>query len=197
MDAGYPRTESDVFHVTFILRQVTIRDLIPDILDLAEYWVRKILVVKDEPMSVTESSAGRLYVVAHIPLGFPPQSLRKIIFTVTSRDQGWSWDSRWHGTYEQSWTWFNAIVFEPDAYELANIVAEKERLFINRHAHRDWETKTVVWWSDTTEELEHRLMKEIRGGRHLGITVSARYAAWRNDVRSAHLAIYAADVHRG
>ncbi|KAK0730317.1 hypothetical protein B0H67DRAFT_477457 [Lasiosphaeris hirsuta] len=33
---------------------------------------------------------------------------RKIVFTIQSRDQGWSGERQYHGTYNGSWTWFEA-----------------------------------------------------------------------------------------
>ncbi|KAL8678148.1 MAG: hypothetical protein Q9186_005480 [Xanthomendoza sp. 1 TL-2023] len=36
--------------------------------------------------------------------------LRRLVFRFQSRDQGFSWDRQNHGTYEGSWTWFEAVV---------------------------------------------------------------------------------------
>lgn len=36
--------------------------------------------------------------------------LRKAVFTFKSRDQGWSSYAEHYGTYENSWTWFDACV---------------------------------------------------------------------------------------
>lgn len=38
------------------------------------------------------------------------QLLRKVVFTFKSRDQGWSSYYADHGTYENTWTWFDAMV---------------------------------------------------------------------------------------
>ncbi|KAI6367380.1 hypothetical protein MCOR25_004915 [Pyricularia grisea] len=40
---------------------------------------------------------------------------RKVVFTIRSRDQGWGGDSRHHGTYHGSWTWFEAGIERVDA----------------------------------------------------------------------------------
>lgn len=44
---------------------------------------------------------------------------RKIVFSIRSHDQGWGGDARHHGTYEGSWTWFDAGLekFEADGGE--------------------------------------------------------------------------------
>lgn len=42
---------------------------------------------------------------------------RKIVFTLRSHDQGWGGDPRHHGTYEASWTWFDAGLERFDAGE--------------------------------------------------------------------------------
>lgn len=61
-------------------------------------------------MSVT--SAQR----SHNVLFSPPLTLRsigrlrKVVFTFKAKDQGWSSYIENHGTYENSWTWFEAMV---------------------------------------------------------------------------------------
>lgn len=42
---------------------------------------------------------------------------RKIVFTIRSHDQGWGGDPRHQGTYEGSWTWFDAGLEKFDAGE--------------------------------------------------------------------------------
>lgn len=40
---------------------------------------------------------------------------RKVVFNITSRDQGWGGDHNDHGTYRSSWTWFDAGLERFDA----------------------------------------------------------------------------------
>jgi hypothetical protein len=42
---------------------------------------------------------------------------RKVVFTIKSKDQGWGGDHNDHGTYNGSWTWFDAGIerFDADA----------------------------------------------------------------------------------
>ncbi|KAH8907781.1 hypothetical protein BR93DRAFT_566118 [Coniochaeta sp. PMI_546] len=40
---------------------------------------------------------------------------RKVVFTIRSHDQGWGGDPQHHGTYEGSWTWFDAGLEKFDA----------------------------------------------------------------------------------
>ncbi|OIW30839.1 hypothetical protein CONLIGDRAFT_630748 [Coniochaeta ligniaria NRRL 30616] len=42
---------------------------------------------------------------------------RKIVFTIRSHDQGWGGEQPHHGTYEGSWTWFDAGLEKFDAGE--------------------------------------------------------------------------------
>lgn len=49
------------------------------------------------------------------PVPLVQHPCRKVVFTIKSRDQGWGGDSRDHGTYHGSWTWFEAGLERVDA----------------------------------------------------------------------------------
>jgi len=121
-----------------------------------------------------------------------------VIFTVTSRDQGFSWDRDWHGTYEHSWTWFNAVIFEPDPYyELSQKIWEAERIITNVHAGKEYKTHTAIWSSDSDNNYQQSIFKELKNGRHIGITTWARFGAWENKVANARIEFEVAVVTRG
>lgn len=56
------------------------------------------------------------------PDEFLEHPCRKIVFSMRSRDQGWSGDRANHGTYKASWTWFDAGLERLDA-----VVGEDEK----------------------------------------------------------------------
>jgi hypothetical protein len=60
------------------------------------------------PLSGIEEEAGPEYFKRYLKASMPTleHPVRKIVFTITSRDQGWTHQQK--GTYESSWTWFEA-----------------------------------------------------------------------------------------
>ena len=42
---------------------------------------------------------------------------RKIVFDISSHDQGWGGDRIYRGSFQASWTWFDAYVVRPDKHE--------------------------------------------------------------------------------
>ncbi|KAB5547188.1 hypothetical protein GE09DRAFT_1130259 [Coniochaeta sp. 2T2.1] len=74
---------------------------------------------------------------------------RKIVFTLRSHDQGWGGDPTHHGTYEGSWTWFDAGLEKFDAGAgggEANDAAEA--------ANFSWTKLRSVWPSVVTRHEE-------------------------------------------
>lgn len=103
---------ADQFRVYFYLKQASAHripsDFILYIMDLAEYW----LVSKTErwgPMSVTGFDGNTKGYLRSAPIvGNPNHPVRQIEYEITSHDQGFSDDTRNHGTYNGSYTWFHA-----------------------------------------------------------------------------------------
>ncbi|KIW06353.1 uncharacterized protein PV09_02815 [Verruconis gallopava] len=122
----------DIYHVAFLLQQRLPPELIPRILDYAEYWLRSTVKVR-QPMEVsdlrvltwrTEYIVPGVTYLSTLPIGQCPgdedgvalvgqHPVRKVVFTVESQDQGWSDYRDDHGTERGSWTWFEAVVREP------------------------------------------------------------------------------------
>lgn len=194
---SYPRDLRDVCEVIFLLRQVLVPDLIPDVLDMAEYWVVTSAARASRKAEFTQSNAGRAYVVASLPEYLPPGSVRKVVFSTVSRDQGWSSFPAQHGTYENSNTWFEVAVYEPDPYEFAKIVAPRMKIVTNIHAGKEWKKHDVVWTHDSSDEEVRSLIANMRGGQRIAITAWAQYPLWRNNVSSASIDIYTPRFRRG
>ena len=190
-----PRTPSDVYYAAFLLRQVLVPDVIPQILDLAEYWPYN-EVETNEERRVTRQNRGQIYLVCPVPDQIGPSSIRKVVFTVTSHDQGWSSYPQFHGTYEGSWTWFEAVIFEPDAYSLANVMVPARKIITNVHADRRDKTHIVEWCYDALDQDERSLLKELKCGRRVAITAWADFPGWENLVSGAKIEIYFSCVRR-
>ncbi|KAK6537884.1 hypothetical protein TWF694_010782 [Orbilia ellipsospora] len=110
--------ETDAKQVTSILSQKLPPELIPAILDEASYFPHAIIGSSEKTKSVTDGD--KIYLVAHIPdfeafdedtrgkggIGGGRQGrVRKLVFKISSKDQGWSSYGRDHGTYRGAWSW--------------------------------------------------------------------------------------------
>ncbi|EXJ91999.1 hypothetical protein A1O3_00549 [Capronia epimyces CBS 606.96] len=183
---------SDTYHTAFLLAQVMPVDLVPTVLDMAGFWLDAPLASTTHPFQVVERTAGSEYLMAELPETFPGKALRTLTFTVTSKDQGYSWDNHFHGTYLNSWTWFEVVIFSPESGRAtepnrARTPISRRKIITNVHAGREYKTHTVRWSHNDRDEEIRKLMRSIRGGMRIAITVWARYPAWVNDVRSARI----------
>ena len=191
VETYHPRSLHDIHHTAFLLRCVLIPDVVPHILDEAEYWL-KTTAATTENKTVTEDNAGDICILSDPIETNSKHAVRKIVFVVTSRDQGHSWDHEWHGTYEHSWTWFGGIIQhkgEKDSIEVIEGEGVDNRLITNLHARRELKTHTKVFG------VEHDWVRHLTNGDQVGITAHARYAAWANHLDAAEIQIFTASVH--
>lgn len=195
----YPRSKTDIFQVAFILRQVLVADLVPQILDQAEYWTRSRHDRREE-ISVFERDAGRVY-LATSPIESPLRNpVRRICFVIYSKDQGTSWDRDYHGTYLNSWTWF--CVDKVASSQLPSLPGEYEkqeeeppfRLLSNLHAGKHYMTHGIDWTLDSSDENARRFLRSIQHGDRIRLGVWARYRGWINWVGGARMDVYTACV---
>ena len=99
------------------------------------------------------------------------KTLRKVVITVVSKDQGWSSYSEDHGTYRNSWSWFELSVGpSKDSEKWCGEVVR------NLHAHDDFKEHTV-------EIVDEGLYEKAKSGDVLTVWALARYAAWKNTVK--------------
>jgi hypothetical protein len=187
-----PHDAHDVYHVAFILKQVLVPDLVPTILDLAEYWTKTSHERKD-PQSYVEDSCGRPYLSIAVSNVVGPRMVRKVEISITSHDQGWSSYPQSHGTYEGSWTWFEAEI-HPSEGEIRSGV--QRTLCRNVHAGRKDKTHVVEWRYNAVGEDEGNLVRSLRPGTVISVVPWARFPGWRNYVSCASIDIYCAAVRR-
>lgn len=119
--------------------------------------------------------------------------LRKLIFRVQSKDQGWSSSGlQYHGTYQASCTWHEARVQksgEPDRLAIQtfdhNDAIELQR---NRHAGRQHEEYLIV---KHVRDLDPDL--GLSQGDRICLYACARFPGWTNEVVFASIELLFAD----
>jgi hypothetical protein len=182
----WPRGPRDVYAVLFVLRQRLVADVLRDIVDAAEYWL-KTSTIRSDRVVVVERTAGAPYVVSPAVEGNGRRPVRKVIFTITSHDQGWSDYGEHHGTYVHSWTWFEARVMGADGKERREgrdgVPVEPLKLVRNVHASEEARTHTVVVESKGGDEGAE-WVRGLRAGEAIAVVPMAMYPGWANHVLS-------------
>ena len=183
---------SETYEMAFILSKVLLPDLVPAIMDMAEFWADVPLATNIHEMRVTEENAGSVYLVAEIPQNFPPKGLRSVTFSVTSRDQGFTNFEQFRHTYHHSHTWFEVAVLPDDdekdtEHEEIKTPPLGKWIITNIHADKEWETHTVTWSCNDEDEEIRDFVTSLQPGSKIAITAWARYPAWVNNVRSARI----------
>ena len=127
------------------------------------------------------------------------KKLRKVVYFFRGQDQGWSSYPQHHGTYENSWTWFEAGLarFEDrnaqgeELRRQKDLRAEKERdrceLHRNRHAGPNPENYVIELGT------EHELLKRVEEGDRFALRARAAFPGWENRVHKARIEIYCVD----
>jgi hypothetical protein len=211
------RTREEIYHAAFLLRQKLPAELVPAILDYAEFWV-KTTSIMERDLNVRESDLIKRddgiggTIEEGVPYLFTDcigmeglsglHPVRKVVFTLVSKDQGYSWDQEWHETYEHSWTWFEAVVanFE-DEDDVSS--GRGKRIMCNLHAGKEFLTHAVEWDISSDDEEKKYVFSEggesewIKGlvrGQKIGITAWARFDGWTNYIQSAKIEVFTAAV---
>jgi ankyrin repeat domain-containing protein 50 len=184
-----PDDAHEVYHVAFLLCQVTIPDLIPQILDLAEYWPKTFSCCQDERTYDHFRNAGARYVTARVASQIRPRMVRKVVFSIMSHDQGWCGN-----VSAGSWTWFEAQVQLSNEQEPSEFT--QKELFRNVIADKNYKTHEVTWRYDAEDEEERSLIRSLQTGSVITVHPWARFGGWVNHVSSANVEIYAAVVRK-
>ena len=123
---------------------------------------------REENVTVRSDNRVAYLVSQPIPEG---KTLRKVVITVVSKDQGWSSYPADHGTYRNSSTWFELSVGPSEDSE--KWCGEVVR---NLHAHGDFKEHTV-------EITNGELYENAKSGDVLTVWALARYSGWKNTVK--------------
>jgi len=189
---GHP-IEDDVTSVRDLFQTYLPLELINLILDFAEYWPcircdsnRKADVVAP---SVGGSEATWLYLMSP-PIPEPDgkhRKIRRVIFQTESRDQGWVNDPQIRGTYNDSWSWFEAMIFrasssscrlDPINLGVNYSSSDLKQLFplpdpngwLVQHnvvASNEPRSHTVIW-TEFEDEAAHHNPSSLKGREGLG-----------------------------
>jgi hypothetical protein len=104
---------------------------------------------------------------------------------------GYSHDEdRWGGTYNASWTWFEAGVKKPDGRSLP-------RRPIQRNVHAEWEYRehVNVWdYHQTPDPSLRGWLSIIEGGDVIQVFPKARFDGWVNYVREAEIHLWSDSI---
>jgi len=125
---------------------------------------------REETVRVSNDSVPYL-VSRPIPAG---KTLKKAIITVISKDQGWSSYQDDHGTYRNSWTWFELSVGSGSGEKWRGEVVR------NLHAHGEFKEHTV---EITSEEL----YEKAESGDVLTVWALARFPGWKNTIKKVKI----------
>jgi ankyrin repeat protein len=187
------------FHVLFLLQQLlrySTPELLHRIMHLAEYWK---VSSRTRTATVEIQNSSLSYIASYPITGCRRRPVEKIVFTIRSHDQGWSGWPGDHGTYRNTWTWFQTRVSKR---RQPLIQSESWCIAKNLHARDYDQTHVVTWTASLTEEEERdgRKRKSRDWVRHLeigdvvSIVACAQYGGWVNHVKSATIDIYTACV---
>lgn len=158
-------------------------ELVVQILDLAELWYSVgVTVCTEVPFCVHSRRQIACSTPALTEAG--AKSLRRVIFNIEAKDQGWSSSGRqFHGTYDASWTWFEALVVnkQPAGDILDEDQHPRKELQRNRHAGKQYETYRIT--------LEHSvpIFREITDRSEICLLACARFNGWANHVKHASI----------
>jgi len=125
---------------------------------------------REEIVGVSNDSVPYL-VSRPIPAG---KMLRKVVITVISKDQGWSSYKGDHGTYQNSWTWFELSVGSESGERWRGEVVR------NLHAHGEFKEHTI-------EITNGELYEKAESGDVLRVWALAKYPGWKNTVKKVKI----------
>ncbi|KAI9872454.1 MAG: hypothetical protein M1830_001605, partial [Pleopsidium flavum] len=179
-------TPQEIFHTALILKRQFPREppkhIVPMILEMAECWLHRSVTRTDLVAVTLHDDADQAYIKSRPIVGTPASPVRKVVITITSRDQGWSDWPEEHGTYTESNTWFDVTA------ENVNGHGEQNRLdwiVRNQHGGGGERTHTVVLESQahySTPTREGAWVNELKNRQILSVIPRARYLNWVNYV---------------
>lgn len=173
------RSLKECFRIALLLRQLPLPpDVIPDILDYAEIFAHVTAVENERPFVVSQRNSGVVHTLAAVPAHLHRPSVRSVIFVTKSHDQGWSWDAANQGTYNGSWTWFEAgTLMKTSEPGLENC----RRIITNLHANKEVKEHQVEWFAN---DPDHQLVfRKLREGESIGLNICACFPGWQNMVK--------------
>jgi hypothetical protein len=182
---SHPRDAPEQLRTFFLLKEKVPAEIALSIIDYAGYWV-KASISRDEVHSVSEWSGNPMVYLTSDPIKARGR-VQSITFTICSHDQGWSDYPEDHGTYRNSWTWFEVDIIPPVGGSTSSDVEDSKDKWVatNRHAEEEPETQTVTFGRG-----ERQWFKSMVPGSRVALQAHAKFSGWRNTVESATIDIY-------
>lgn len=184
----YPRDSDDAFNALRILKQRLPTELVLKILNYAQYWI--LSQASREHMCVYTERDCRDRTPYLISEPIPPDGrspIREIRIDIWSHDQGWSSYHEDHGTYRNSWTWFELGIERPSERSIEDDTKDLDvRLATNLHARGVSQHHQVVYCAEDNLPW----MRNLRAGDRISIIPRALYPGWQNFVEKASIEIY-------
>ena len=169
-------------HVRHLLR---LSDHGPAAMETDEGRKPETVIIDQRKETISVSNDRISYLTSKpIPCG---QVLRKVVITIVSKDQGWSSHPDDHGTYHNSWTWFELSVRSPLEDSVEKWRGEVVR---NIHAHGNFKEHTI-------EMMDGALYKEAKGGDVFTVWALARHPGWVNTVKKVTIRLSVVDSDGG
>ena len=165
------------------------------ILQILEHPSRSILTSyvsaeypEEAPLRI-RSQRSPLGLLSSLPLSADDaKNARKVVFEFKGKDQGWSSYSSDHGTYNNSWSWYEAVVRSANV-EKGEFPTEVQRFELqrNRHAGQQPETYRIELGED------HDLVKRLAEGNVIGLDACAVFPGWECQVFEARIELWGVD----
>ena len=172
----------------FLPRHLTLR-----ILDEARYWLKLTSSnARLEKYDEQRTSLKMPYLLSAPLQGVSQCSVREIVIITHSHDQGWSDHKQYHGTYEESYTWFEVAVRTANN-EWLDIGTDDRIIYRNMHASDKARTHCVVF-GKRPPAIPCHWIDQLRPGDRIGVIPMALYPGWVNHVQSVTIEIFTAGL---
>ncbi|KAK5654659.1 hypothetical protein OQA88_6982 [Cercophora sp. LCS_1] len=137
-------------------------------------------------IEVCRNCPERIYLELRIPSDI--QSVDRIIFTLSSHDQGSSEARIYGGTYHGSYTWFFAAAVTAGRQKRV----PKRLLQYNVHAKAEFTRHKITWGADDPADSGIAdWVRSLRGGDAVQVIPMAQWPAWVNYVGEASMEMHA------
>ena len=182
-------------------------EIIFQILDSPSLW-RKTRTVsahvasEDEPIRVGDTlrNRGTQQVLSTNPLSKSDvMRIRRITYKFRSQDQGWSSYPRHRGTYEGSWTWFEAGLTRPISSNCAEAEGSEENQIkmakesIRHEIQRNRHAGSAPEDYEHELDINHELLQEVEAGDSVVLWARATFPGWENRVYGASIEVWCID----
>ncbi|CAL1703640.1 unnamed protein product [Somion occarium] len=161
--------------------------LVGQIMDMAECWIC-VTAAKTFARAVAVNRNINEPLLKIRVQGQEGTSVRRIVFTTKSHDQGFSNDPEHHGTYRWSHTWFEAGASRSGSEGSPEEFLARQHIQTNVHGSRISRVHTNIWDSSAPDKKEW--LSALRPGDEILLIPRAEYPAWVNYVEFLQIDLF-------